>query len=113
MNTNAKKINELQTFKKKKYIKYIFEDDYYISIYINKGKIFISKNLNKITAEDKDYLYYIEGFDNETIIKTETNPEGTYHIKNKEFITYGIQNIKKIDNNRKRVFYINKIEIID
>tara|TARA_A100000164_G_scaffold380587_1_gene428661 strand:+ start:10466 stop:12040 length:1575 start_codon:yes stop_codon:yes gene_type:complete len=111
--THAKKINELQTFKKKKYIKYIFEDDYYISIYINKGKIFISKNFNNLTAEDKDYLYEIEGFDNETIIKTETNPEGTYHLKNKEFLTYGIQNIKKIDNNRKRVFYINKIEIIN
>ena len=111
--TQAKKINELQTFEKKKYVKYIFEDDYYISIYINKGKIFISKNLNKITAENKDYIYDIEGFDNETIINTETNPEGTYHLKNKEFLTYGIQNIKKIDNNRKRVFYINKIEIIN
>ncbi len=111
--TQAKKINELQTFEKKKYVKYIFEDDYYISIYINKGKIFISKNLNKITPENKDYIYDIEGFDNETIINTETNPEGTYHLKNKEFLTYGIQNIKKIDNNRKRVFYINKIEIIN
>ena len=109
----AKKIDHLQTFDKKIYVKYIFGNDYHLSSYVNKGKIFISKHFNKIAAEDKEYTYDIETFDNETTIKTETNPEGTYHLGNKLFISYGIQNIKKINNDRKRVFFINKIEIID
>ena len=111
--THAKKIDQLQTFEKKIYIEYIFGNDYHLSSYVNKGKIFISKHFNKIAAEDKEYTYDIETFDNETTIKTETNPEGTYHLGNKLFISYGIQNIKKINNERKRVFFINKIEIID
>ena len=111
--THAKKINQLQTFEKKKYVKYIFGDDYHRSVYVNKGKIFISKHFNNIGAADEDYVYDMKGYNNETIIKTETNPEGTYYLKNKEFITYGIQNIKKNDSNRKRVFFINKIEIIN
>ncbi len=109
----AKKIDHLQTFDKKIYVKYIFGNDYHLSSYVNKGKIFITKHFNKIVAEDKEYTYDIETFDNETTIKTETNPEGTYHLGNKLFISYGIQNIKKINNDRKRVFFINKIEIID
>ena len=111
--THAKKIDQLQTFEKKIYIEYIFGNDYHLSSYVNKGKIFISKHFNKIAAEDKEYTYDIETFDNETTIKTETNPEGTYHLGNKIFITYGIQNVKKINNDRKRVLFINKIEIID
>ena len=111
--THAKRIDQLQTFEKKIYIEYIFGNDYHLSSYVNKGKIFISKHFNKIAAEDKEYTYDIETFDNETTIKTETNPEGTYHLGNKVFITYGIQNVKKINNDRKRVFFINKIEIID
>ena len=78
--THAKKIDQLQTFEKKIYIEYIFGNDYHLSSYVNKGKIFISKHFNKIAAEDKEYIYDIETFDNETTIKTETNPEGTYHL---------------------------------
>ena len=46
------------------------------------------------------------------IIKTETNPEGTRHWFNNNYITYGIQKLKLKNGKNKRVFFITKFEII-
>ena len=108
-----KKVNSLQTFEKKTYLKYLFREDHYIAFYINKGKISLTQFFKEDGKENQEYFFDIKSYDNNKILKTETNPEGTNFWYNKYFITYGIQNIITSDKVKKRVFFLNKFEIID
>ena len=50
---------------------------------------------------------YLKSNNNEVIIKTETNPEGTYLWYENNYYSYGVQRLKK----NKRVFFISNFEI--
>ena len=112
-NDFSKRTNKLQTFEKKTYLKYLFREDPYIAFYINKGKISLTQFFTEDGKENQEYYYDIKSLNNNKVLKTETNPEGTSFWYNNYFITYGVQNIISSDKVRKRVFFLNKFEIID
>ena len=112
-NDFSKKINKLQTFERKTYLKYLFRDEDYIAFYVNKGKISLTQFYKEDSKESQEYYFDIKSFDNNKVIKTETNPEGTNFWYNNYFITYGVQNIITSEKLKKRVFYINKFEIVN
>ena len=49
----------------------------------------------------------LQSNDNDFIIKTETNPEGTFYWYKNNYYSYGVQRLKK----NKRVFFISNFEI--
>ncbi len=112
-NDFSKKTNTLQTFERKSYLKYLFREDYYLGFYINKGRISLTKFFKEDGKENEEFYYNIKSFNGNKVLKTETNPEGTNFWYENYFITYGIQNIITSDKERKRVFFLNKFEIID
>ncbi len=99
-------INSLNTFYKLPYKNYIIDKNNLIEFYVNKGIINISKNDfdNKSKIESSINL---KSNNNEVIIKTETNPEGTYLWYENNYYSYGVQRLKK----NKRVFFISNFEI--
>ena len=112
-NDFSQKINKLQTFERKTYLKYLLRDEDYIAFYVNKGKISLTQFYKEDSKESQEYYFDIKSFDNNKVIKTETNPEGTNFWYNNYFITYGVQNIITSEKLKKRVFFINKFEIVN
>ena len=111
ISVNAFEVNKFETFYRKPYYKYLISDDKIINFYVNKGKIFISK-FNSTTKKSKrnNISIYPRNEDN-IVIKTETNPEGTRHWYSNNYITYGIQKLKLQNGKNKRVFFITNFEI--
>ena len=61
------------------------------------------KNIDKVN---------IDG--NNIVLKSETNPEGIINWYDNNYLTYGVQNMKKRGSSKigfKRVFYISNFEI--
>ena len=109
---NAFETNKFETFYKKPYYQYFISDDKIINFYVNKGKVSISTfHVNTRKSIRNNVSIYPKNEDN-IIIKTETNPEGTRHWFNNNYITYGIQKLKLKNGKNKRVFFITKFEII-
>ena len=99
-------INNLNTFYKSPYKNYIVNNDSLIEFYVNKGIINVSKKkFNSISKVESSIK--LQSNDNEVIIKSETNPEGTYRWYNNNYYSYGVQRLKK----NKRVFFISNFEI--
>ncbi len=108
------KIHDLNTFYKKPYKNYILKNDQIIDFYVNKGKITLSRK--KLFSKDKmDKAVLDLNSEKEFIVLTnETNPEGTIHWYNNNYLSYGIQKIKKRNTNKvssDRVFFISNYEI--
>ena len=99
-------IKNLNTFYKNPYKNYITKEKNLIEFYVNKGII-------NIIDKDFESNFFIESSINlesnndDLIIKTETNPEGTNHWYDVNYYSYGVQRIKK----KKRVFFISNFEI--
>ena len=99
-------IDNLNTFYKSSYKNYILNDNSLIEFYVNKGVINIMKKgfNNNLKYDSKINL---QSNDNDIIIKTETNPEGTFYWYKNNYYSYGVQRLKK----NKRVFFISNFEI--
>ena len=111
---SIKKIDDLITFYNKPYKNYILRNDHIIDFYINKGKITLSKtefqNSNNVNSTILDLN--IDG--NNIVLKSETNPEGIINWYDNNYLTYGVQNMKRRGSSKigfKRVFYISNFEI--
>ena len=98
----------------KPYKNYILRDDHLIDFYINKGKITLSKtefqNSNNVNSTILDLN--IDG--NNIVLKSETNPEGIINWYDNNYLTYGVQNMKRKDSSKigfKRVFFVSNFEI--
>tara|TARA_B100001113_G_C20792783_1_gene484725 strand:- start:176 stop:637 length:462 start_codon:yes stop_codon:yes gene_type:complete len=112
--SSVERINNLKTFDNKPYLNYIIKGNNLISFYVNKGIItLLKKNIVK-NIKSKVGVFRLKVDENETVIKSETNPEGTFNWYKNNYLSYGIQNIKIKDqtqNINKRVFYISNFEI--
>ena len=99
-------INNLNTFYKLPYKNYVINNKNLIEFYVNKGII----NIYKTELDNKSRIessINLKSNENEIIIKTETNPEGTYLWYKNNYYSYGVQRLKK----NKRVFFISNFEI--
>lgn len=112
--SSVERINNLKTFDNKPYLNYIIKGNNLISFYVNKGIITLLKKDIVKNIKSKVGVFKLKVDENETVIKSETNPEGTFNWYKNNYLSYGIQNIKIKDqtqNINKRVFYISNFEI--
>lgn len=106
INSTISDINNLNTFYKSPYVNYVIDYNNLIEFYVNKGIINISKKEFSYKSKIESSINLISN-KNEVIIKTETNPEGTYLWYKNNYYSYGVQRLKK----NKRVFFISNFEI--
>ena len=109
------KMNSFKTFYNKPYNNYILNENDLFSFYTNKGEIsftkysFYSIKENETVKIDLDLVS-----DEDIMISTETNPEGTFHWYSNNYYTIGVQRIrnkKEGEKKNKRVFFITNFEI--
>ncbi len=110
---SVSEIDKLNTFYKRTYKKYLIEKNQVVEFYISKGKAEFNYNEIKENFISRNETISLNANENKTIVKTETNPEGTRNWYDNIFYTYGIQKLKETnpENKIKIVFFISKIEI--
>ena len=112
--SSIERINNLKTFDNKPYVNYLINGDNLISFFVNKGIITLFKKDIIKNIKSQVEVFKLKVDENETVIKSETNPEGTFHWYSNNYLSYGIQNIKiknPTQNIIKRVFFISNFEI--
>ena len=99
-------IKNLNTFYNTPYKNYISKERNLIEFYVNKGIINIADKEFESNFMLESSIN-LKSINDDVIVKTETNPEGTNHWYDDNYYSYGVQRLKK----NKRVFFISNFEI--